>query len=69
MQRICFKCDKEVSSKEPYKMVALEVPYYNAFFHMECYLNCMREFDDIYLYISSEDSLKKLNEILTKKSK
>lgn len=32
----CIHCEKKLKKKEPYKMVALDKPYLNLFFHPEC---------------------------------
>jgi len=37
MKKTCFLCEKRILPKERYKMVAIEVPYINLFFHEGCY--------------------------------
>lgn len=41
----CVECQKEVVPSTPYKMVALEKPYINLFFHRDCYNSVLLEIE------------------------
>jgi len=36
--RICFDCGKPIDDINDYKMVGMDVPYVNLFFHKACFI-------------------------------
>lgn len=62
MVKICGKCGKEITGNE-YKMVSGDRPYYNFFFHKDCYL----EIENIREYLPQ--NFEKLYNIYAKQEK
>lgn len=60
--RECYKCKEKIIYEKDdngrvkdvrYKMVPLDYPYINLFFHVKCY----EEVDDMFLYLSGNPDL------------
>ena len=49
----CFYCGKEINVTDSKRMVPLEKPYMNLFFH----LDCLNEIPDINLYLTENQNL------------
>ena len=48
-------CQKEIVSKERYQLVPVDRPYFNVYFHRECYNNLLKEvgsWENIYVYLA-----------------
>ena len=53
--RVCTYCGEEINKDQKYTMLAVEHPYYNLFFHRECYKTLLFEvktWDGLVLYLS-----------------
>lgn len=51
----CVKCNKSIIGDE-YKLIAIEVPYYNVFFHVDCYNDILKEYggwEGLSLYLAN----------------
>lgn len=49
----CFYCSKEINSEHRKRLVPLEVPYGNLWFHRECY-DIIKPEEELYLAQNSE---------------
>ena len=52
---VCVECQKEIDPSGNYMMLAIEVPYYNVFFHKDCYEEVLKEcggWDGLRLYLA-----------------
>jgi hypothetical protein len=49
----CFLCEKPIIVSEGYRMVPVEVPYGNVFFHVECVESVKQNNPDIYSYLNT----------------
>lgn len=48
-------CLLDIEPGEPYQMIGLDRPYYNVFFHKDCFNNLLRKYDGwdgIVLYLA-----------------
>lgn len=61
--RICFFCEKIIDSEQKKRMIPVERPYINLWFH----LDCLSEINNMKDYLN--DNIDKLNEFLKKQSK
>jgi hypothetical protein len=53
----CFECEKEIEPLQEYRIVALDKPYKNLFFHKKCLtevLDKVGEWDNLVLYIPTK---------------
>lgn len=50
---ICFHCEKEIELVDKKRMVPIEVPYRNLWFHRDCY-NLIKEKEELYLTQNAE---------------
>ena len=37
-RQVCFDCNKAIEDVNDYKMVGIDVPYVNLFFHKSCFM-------------------------------
>lgn len=53
-------CQKEILSKERYQLVPIDRPYFNVYFHKECYHTLLEQagsWENIYLYLAKNPQL------------
>ena len=53
-------CQKEIVSKERYQLVPVDRPYFNVYFHKECYNNLLEQvgsWENLYVYLGDNLSL------------
>jgi len=54
---VCFECEKEIEPLQEYRIVALDKPYTNLFFHRECLQKVLEEvgeWDNLVSYIPTK---------------
>jgi hypothetical protein len=49
----CFSCEKEIETTDKKRMVAIDTPYLNLWFHFEC----LRQITDLRSYLSEHYKL------------